>query len=108
MLAVLRDALECYQKHAFARDTAGRQLFADAAAWIACEDRRWYFSFENICAVLEIDCAYLRRGLRHWYERSAPCLQPVATLPKLALIEGMSRHAALPPSTPAVGASAIS
>jgi hypothetical protein len=66
MLAVLQDALDCFQKYAFAKDVHGRQLFTDAEGWIACEDREWYFSFENICETLEISPEYLRRGVRDW------------------------------------------
>ncbi|HXQ22992.1 MAG TPA: hypothetical protein VN812_15040 [Candidatus Acidoferrales bacterium] len=66
MLAVLQDALDCFQKYAFAKDGHGRQLFTDANEWIACEDRDWYFSFENICETLEINPAYLRRGVQEW------------------------------------------
>jgi len=67
MLAVLQDALDCYQKYAFADDGPGRQMFADANTWIASEDRDWYFSFENICETLEINPQYLRRGVREWW-----------------------------------------
>jgi hypothetical protein len=66
MLAVLQDALECYQKYAFAKDVHGHQLFAEAEEWISCEDRNWYFSFENICETLEINPAYLRQGVHQW------------------------------------------
>jgi len=66
MLAVLQDALDCYQKYAFAKDGPGQQMFADADEWISDEDRAWYFSFENICEILEINPAYLRRGVKHW------------------------------------------
>lgn len=71
MLAVLQDALDCYQKYAFARDGQGRQLFVDAEAWIAGEDAAWYFSFENICEILEINPAYLRRGVERWRAHAA-------------------------------------
>ncbi|MFQ5666814.1 MAG: hypothetical protein ACE5I7_10335 [Candidatus Binatia bacterium] len=70
MLAVLQDALDCYQKYAFARDGHGRQLFADADDWIGCEDRDWYFSFENICEILEINPAYLRLGVQRWRQQA--------------------------------------
>jgi len=68
MLAVLQDALECYQKYAFARDAHGRQLFVEAEEWISCEDHNWYFSFENICETLEINPAYLRQGVQQWHK----------------------------------------
>ena len=70
MLAVLQDALDCYQKYAFATDGHGRQLFSDADTWVSCEDRDWYFSFENICETLEINPAYLRRGVQEWRRRA--------------------------------------
>ena len=71
MLAVLQDALDCYQKYAFAKDGHGRQLFSDADGWISCEDREWYFSFENICETLEINPDYLRRGVQEWKRHTA-------------------------------------
>ena len=66
MLAVLQDALDCFQKYAFAKDLHGRQIFGDADSWIACEDRDWYFSFENICETLDINPDYLRKGVQNW------------------------------------------
>jgi len=69
MLAVLEDALDCYQKYAFAKDTHGRQLFDEANEWITSGNRVWFFSFENICETLGINPEYLRRGLEHWRVR---------------------------------------
>lgn len=66
MLAVLEDALDCYQKYAFARDGHGRQLFDEANEWISSGNRVWFFSFENICETLGINPEYLRRGLENW------------------------------------------
>ena len=66
MLAVLQDALDCYQKYALAKDGPGKQLFSEADSWISCEDRDWYFSFENICETLEINPQYLRGGVSRW------------------------------------------
>jgi hypothetical protein len=66
MLAVLEDALDCYQKYAVARDGHGRQLFDEAHEWINSPARDWFFSFENICETLEINAEYLRRGLERW------------------------------------------
>lgn len=66
MLAVLQDALDCYQKYAFSRDSQGRQLFSEAEDWITRPDRDWYFSFENICDTLGISPEYLRQGMKAW------------------------------------------
>jgi hypothetical protein len=66
MLAVLEDALDCYQKYASAREGQGQQLFDEARAWISSPDRGWFFSYENICETLEINPEYLRQGLETW------------------------------------------
>jgi len=63
MLAILRDAVECYQKYALARDPRGQELHREAAEWIFSTDREWPFSFENICDVLGVSCGYVRTGL---------------------------------------------
>ncbi len=70
MLAVLEDALDCYQKYAVAGDGHGRQLFDEALTWISSKERGWFFSYENICETLEISPGYLRQGLENW-RRSA-------------------------------------
>lgn len=63
MLAVLEDALDCYRKYATAREGQGLQMFRDVDVWIASRDRRWFYSYENICDILEINSDYLRGGL---------------------------------------------
>jgi hypothetical protein len=68
MLAVLEDAIDCYQKYAHARDPPGSQLFDESKEWVHSSDRSWLFSFENICDTLEINADYVRRGLREWRE----------------------------------------
>ena len=70
MLAVLEDAVDCYQKYAHSRDLRGRQVFEEAREWVTSVDRTWLFSFENICDVLDIDSEYVRRGLHAWKERA--------------------------------------
>src|SRR5215813_2680997 len=69
VIAVLRDAVDCFQKHLWARDRKARQLFLDAEEWISSDDRSWPFSFENVCDLLQINAEYLRRGLLAWRER---------------------------------------
>ena len=71
MLAVLEDAVHCYQRYALARDPRGCFEFDEAKRWIESSDREWPFSFENICDVLGLDCAYIREGLRRHGPRSA-------------------------------------
>jgi hypothetical protein len=68
VIAMLQDAIDCFQKYRFATDENGVALFADAYEWIKSDDRRWPFSFENVCGVLNLDSDYLRRGLATWGE----------------------------------------
>jgi hypothetical protein len=93
MLAVLEDAVDCYQKHAHSNEPRGRQLFDEAVEWVESDDRSWLFSFENICDTLEINADYVRRGLRTWTERkpaarpAVPISLPVEDAPAPALRE---------------------
>jgi len=54
-----------YEVHRLAYQQ-GSRLFRDAEKWITLEDKKWGFSFENICEMLDVDPEYLRRGLRDW------------------------------------------
>ena len=78
MLAVLHNALDCYQKYLFADDRAGRELFAEAAAWIQCTSRDGLFSFESISEALDIEPGYFRRGLAEWQRSQQPPHAPGA------------------------------
>lgn len=69
MLAVLEDAVLCFQKYLFAQDKGERRLFREAQDWILEEDQEEPFSFENICEVLGIAPNYLRRGLLRWKQK---------------------------------------
>ena len=33
------------------------------------EDKRWVFSFDNVCDMLDINAEYMRAGLRRWKEK---------------------------------------
>lgn len=68
MLAVLEDAVACFQKYLLARDSRGKALFRDAERWIMEKDGDWLFSFENICEALGFEPDYLRAGLLRWKE----------------------------------------
>ena len=66
MLAVLENAIEDFQKYALASDKRGRELFQDAEEWILETNSSSFFSFENICAHLELNADYVRRGFMRW------------------------------------------
>lgn len=63
MLAVLQDAVECYQKYLVARRGKDKNLFSEAEAWILEQDNRSAFSFDNVCDSLGLAPNYVRAGL---------------------------------------------
>lgn len=66
MLAVLEDAIACFQKYVFARDGKGKVLFQEAEEWVQEKSGDWLFSFANVCETLGFAPDYLRQGLMHW------------------------------------------
>jgi hypothetical protein len=66
MLAVLQDAIDCFQKYLRAQDKKGKSLFQEAEEWIFEKDADWFFSFENVCEMLGLHPEFLRRGLEGW------------------------------------------
>jgi hypothetical protein len=69
MLAILEDAINCYQDHLLARRSKARRLFTEAEEWILETASHWIFSFENICETLGFSPASVRHGLLRWKER---------------------------------------
>ena len=69
ILSVLEDAIECFMKCIDASTSKGQRLFRDADEWITHEDKRWVFSFDNVCDMLDINPEYMRMGLRKWKEK---------------------------------------
>ena len=69
MLAILEDAIDCYQDNLLAtRGSAGR-LFTEAEEWILEKNSDWIFSFKNICETLGFNPEYVRQGLVRWKEK---------------------------------------
>jgi hypothetical protein len=69
MLAVLQDAVECYQKYLHSRRGKDKNLFSEAEAWILEQDNRSAFSFNNVCDSLGLAPNYVRTGLLRAKER---------------------------------------
>ncbi len=69
LIAIMQDAIECFQKHIHARDSKRRQLYVDAEAWILDPEDEGPFSFDNVCDLLGMNPDYLRVGLLDWRDR---------------------------------------
>jgi len=70
MLAVLEDAIQCFQDNASARSGRRKRLFEEAEEWILEANSDWVFSFESICEVLGFNPQYVRQGLLRWKEKN--------------------------------------
>ena len=66
MLAVLQDAVLCFQEHVVAQCKRKQSLHREAEEWISNTDRSYMFSFENVCEALGFDANYMRDGLLRW------------------------------------------
>ena len=66
MLAVMEDAISTFQKSVQGATRRQRRLLKETEEWIGSANTAWPFSFENICAALDIEADYLRTGLKRW------------------------------------------
>jgi hypothetical protein len=68
MVAVLEDAIKCFQKYTLGHDHWEKRLFQEVEDWILKKNGEWLYSFENICETLQLNADYIRKGLRVWKE----------------------------------------
>jgi hypothetical protein len=66
MLAILTDAVRCYQVGSDARSATCIRAFQEAEEWLFSTKAYGRFSFENVCDALDITPDYFRKGLRKW------------------------------------------
>jgi hypothetical protein len=71
LIAILHEAVYCYQKYMFTQSQRHRRLFREVQRWFNVQDTGAPLSFEYICQVLRIDPDYFRRGLRKWRSRQS-------------------------------------
>jgi hypothetical protein len=64
LIAVLQDAVECFQKNA----RTGDRHFQEAEHWIMGKNGKSdaALSFEYVCSVLDLDPESVRQGLQRW------------------------------------------
>ena len=71
MLAVLEDALACFQRGFVNGRRRTQRLAREAEAWFLSDDDHWPFAFVFICAALGLEPAYIRREIKQW-EQDGP------------------------------------
>jgi hypothetical protein len=70
VLAMLEDAVLCFQKYLRSTKEKEWRLFTDAEDWLFGDDREWPLSFLNVCDLLGLEPGYLRKGLSQWKLKS--------------------------------------
>ncbi|MFQ5681676.1 MAG: hypothetical protein ACE5HC_00255 [Candidatus Binatia bacterium] len=63
MIAILKDAVECLEKHRVSNSSSCSDLYQNAIQWIGDKSTDWLFSFTNICDFLGFDPDYMREFL---------------------------------------------
>lgn len=71
VVAILEDAVGCVRHYGTATDAEKRTLYSEARRWIISRDRRWCFSFENVCVMLDLDPDSVRKHVI--VPEDAPC-----------------------------------
>jgi len=66
MLAVLTDAVHCYQVGCDAQKSSRIRAFREAEEWLFSSKGYGPFSCENVCSAIDIAPDYLRKMLRKW------------------------------------------
>jgi hypothetical protein len=69
VLAVLEDAINCFQVNVMAERGRRKKLFKESEDWIMGRDDDWIFSFVSVCELLRFNPEYVRRGLLRWKEK---------------------------------------
>jgi hypothetical protein len=70
MLAILEDAIACFQKYVVAQDSKGKALFHESEDWIMEAAGDGIFAFDAVCEALGLHPDYVRRGLAEWKARA--------------------------------------
>jgi hypothetical protein len=70
MLALLEDAVVCFQKHLLSRNKQGKELFREVEDWLLEEQSGRIFSFASVCEFLDLEPGWMRRELARWKERA--------------------------------------
>jgi hypothetical protein len=75
VIAVLEDAVHCFQRYALASDAQGQDRFREAEEWLMEPDTGAMISFEYICEIYGFDAESIRARLRRWREARIAALR---------------------------------
>jgi hypothetical protein len=63
VIAILERAILDLREYRFARRRREQRLYMNAYAWVASDDRRWPYSFSNLCEALNLNPLAVRTQL---------------------------------------------
>lgn len=89
MMAVLEDAVACFQDNIAATDPEKKVLYDDALVWFVNTNNDWLFSFDNVCDALGLTPSYVRRGLLAWKDEYLVSIKVNTEKPKLHYKNGV-------------------
>ena len=69
MLAVLKDAIDCYLKYVSAKQRRARKLSNEAEEWFFSNEDDWLYSFQSVCDILKLDPDYIRGALLRYKQQ---------------------------------------
>ena len=72
MLALLEDAIHCFQDNLSAQTVRKKKLFDETEDWIVATGGDSIFSFDYVCETLGFSPEYVRQGLLRWREKHRP------------------------------------
>jgi hypothetical protein len=88
LIALLQDAISCFQMYLFATRPRNRRLFREAERWILQTDpppqdesMQPYFTFEQTCCFLGLDADYVRGRLLRWQRQQLAAARQPASPP---------------------------
>jgi len=63
VIAILERAILDLREYRYARRRREQRLYMNAYAWVASDDRRWPYSFSNLCEALNLNPLAVRAQL---------------------------------------------
>jgi hypothetical protein len=69
LIAILEDAIRCYQSNFAVRNGPRRILFRETEEWVFDSDGAAFLSCSRVCESLGVNSVQLRRFLREWHLR---------------------------------------
>ena len=102
LLAILEDAVHCFQTNLSARTPRRRHMFEEADEWLFADTCEASVTFDYVCDVFDLDQECIRAGLQRWRQKQLDKQRGLALPARTAVRE--REQEPLPVLAQAVGA----